>query len=446
MIHTIHQLVWGPWLLLMILGVGILFTVKSGFFQLTGWKMWWKETVGSLGSEKKDVDNPHSVTQFQSACTALAATVGTGNIVGVATALCAGGPGALLWMWISAGIGMMTAYAEVVLGIRYRRRKKDGSWISGPMVYLEKGLGFYGAAVLYSFFAVLASFGMGSMVQSNSIAETLEFSFSFYPIATGAVLTLLILLVIRGGLGRIAKVTERLVPVSAGIYTIISLIVIMSYYDRLPSVLLMILESAWKPSSALSGAAGYGISVAVRYGVSRGVFSNEAGLGSLAVIHGAVEETTPEKQGMWAMFEVFFDTMISCSLTAFVILCVMGSGAGTCGLDGAALTAHCFSERLGLGGEYLVSLSMLSFAFATIIAWYYLGRQNLAYLASRTGINARTAEMVYMFLYLNAVFIGCIARLETVWELSDIWNGLMAVPNVAALFLLRKQIHFPKKH
>lgn len=446
MIHTIHQLVWGPWLLFLILGTGILFTVKSGFFQITGWNTWWKETVGSLGHEKKDVNNPHSVTQFQSACTALAATVGTGNIVGVATALCAGGPGALLWMWISAGIGMMTAYAEAVLGIRYRRRKKDGGWISGPMVYLEKGLGFYGAAVLYSFFAVLTSFGMGSMVQSNSIAETLEFSFSFNPVATGAVLTAMILLVIRGGLGRIAKVTERLVPVSAGIYTIISLIVIFSYYDRLPSVLLMILNSAWKPSSALSGAAGYGIGVAVRYGVSRGVFSNEAGLGSLAVIHGAVEETTPEKQGMWAMFEVFFDTMISCSLTAFVILCVAGDGAGTSGLDGAALTAYCFSERLGQGGEYLVSLSMLSFAFATIIAWYYLGRQNLFYLASRTGLNVGMAERVYMFLYLNAVFIGCMARLETVWELSDIWNGLMAVPNIAGLLLLRKQVCFPKRH
>ena len=259
-------------------------------------------------------------------------------------------------------------------------------------------------------------------------------------------LTILILLVIRGGLGRIAKVTERLVPVSAGIYTVISLIVIFSYYDRLPSVLFMILEGAWKPASALSGAAGYGISVAIRYGVSRGVFSNEAGLGSLAVIHGAVEETTPEKQGMWAMFEVFFDTMISCSLTAFVILCVMGEGAGTSGLDGAALTAYCFSERLGQGGEYLVSLSMLSFAFATIIAWYFLGKQNLSYLASRTGINCRAAETIYMVLYLNAVFIGCIARLETVWELSDIWNGLMAVPNVAALILLRKQVYFPKKH
>lgn len=446
MIHSIHQLVWGPWLLLLILGIGVFFTVKSCFFQFTGWKIWWRETVGSLGNEKKDVSNPHSVTQFQSACTALAATVGTGNIVGVATALCAGGPGALLWMWISAGIGMMTAYAETVLGIRYRMKRKDGAWISGPMVYLERGLGFYGPAVLYSFFAVMSSLGMGSMVQSNSIAETLRYSFSVGPVLTGIVLTAVILLVVRGGLGRIAKVTERLVPFSAGIYMAVCLIVIFSYYDRIPAVLSMIINSAWRPSSALSGAAGYGFSLAVRYGVSRGVFSNEAGLGSLAVIHAAVEDTTPEKQGMWAMFEVFFDTVISCSLTAFVILCVTGEGAGSLGLDGAALTAYCFSRRLGEWGEYLVSLSMLSFAFATIIAWYYLGRQNLNYLASRTGINGNAAGTIYMILYLNAVFIGCVGSLETVWELSDIWNGLMAVPNVVALFLLRKQITFPKRH
>ena len=445
MVHSVHQFIWGPWLLLLILGIGAFFTVKSNFFQILGWKTWWTETVGSLKPEEKDSAHPHSVTQFQSACTALAATVGTGNIVGVATALCAGGPGALFWMWISAGIGMMTAYAETVLGILYRMKRGDGSWLGGPMVYLEKGLGMYGTAVLYSFFAVLASLGMGSMVQSNSIAETLDFSFSVSPLLTGIVLTILILFVIRGGLGRIAKVAERLVPVSAGIYMAAALIVIISYYERIPSVLSMIAENAFRPASAAAGAAGYGFSLALRYGVSRGVFSNEAGLGSLAVIHGAVENTTPEKQGMWAMFEVFFDTIISCTLTALVILCVTGESADALGLDGAALTAHCFSEKLGEGGELLVSLAMLSFAFATIIAWYFLGKQNLSYLASRTGVRVRTAEAVYMVVYLNAVFIGCIARLETVWELSDIWNGLMAVPNVIALILLRKKITFPGK-
>ena len=246
-------------------------------------------------------------------------------------------------------------------------------------------------------------------------------------------------------------VSERLVPISAGIYMLFSMVVIMSCYDQIPAIFASIFHDALKPGAAVSGAAGYGISKSLQYGMSRGVFSNEAGLGSMAVLHGAAEETTPEQQGMWAMFEVFFDTILICTMTALVILCMTGGDAAGSGYDGAALTAYCFSKRLGGLGEYLVSAAMMLFAFATIIAWYYLGRQASGYLAERLKEHGHFLLLsrilrgkAYTFLYLGAVFLGCVARLETVWELSDIWNGLMALPNIAALIFLMKEVTFPK--
>lgn len=449
MIHQIHEWVWGPWLLLLFLGIGIIFTVKSGFFQIRRLPYWWKQTIGSIREEEAVEEG--GVTKFQTACTALAATIGTGNIVGVATALTAGGPGAIFWMWISALIGMMTGYAETMLGIRYRYRDKKGKWVCGPMVYIERGLHMPWLAMIYSFFCIMVSLGMGSMVQSNSIAETLEYSFGTRPEMIGVLLTGIVALVVFGGIERIASVSEHLVPISAGIYILFSLIIIMSCYDQMPAIFTAIWKDAFRPAAAVSGAAGYGISRSLQYGMARGVFSNEAGLGSMAVLHGAAEDTTPEQQGMWAMFEVFFDTILICTMTALVILCMTGGDAAGSGYDGAALTAYCFSKRLGSLGEYLVSLAMMLFAFATIIAWFYLGRQAAGYLAERLKeqgkwyvIQRILRGKVYTFLYLTAVFSGCIAKLETVWELSDVWNGLMALPNIAALIFLMKEVTFPE--
>ncbi|WP_077609859.1 alanine/glycine:cation symporter family protein [Clostridium sp. Marseille-P2415] len=449
MIHSIHELVWGPWLLVLFLGIGIIYTVKSGFFQVRKLPYWWKQTIGSIHEDAEE--DKGEVTKFQTACTALAATIGTGNIVGVATALTAGGPGAIFWMWVSAVIGMMTGYAETMLGIRYRYRDKNGAWICGPMVYLEHGLKLPGLGMLYSFFCIMVSLGMGSMVQSNSIAETLEYTFGLPSVPIGVLLTGIVFLVVLGGIGRIAFVSERLIPLSAGIYMLFSMVVIMSCYDRIPYIFQCIFQDAFRPVSVFSGAAGYGISRSLQYGVSRGVFSHEAGLGSMAVLHGAAEDTTPEKQGMWAMFEVFFDTILICTMTAFVILCMTEGDAAGSGYDGAALTAYCFSRRLGALGQFVVSGAMLVFAFATIIAWYYLGRQAAVYLAE--SLKKRNAlsllqrilrGKVYTFLYLGAVFLGCLAKLETVWELSDIWNGLMAIPNITALIFLMKEVTFPE--
>ena len=388
MIHRIHELVWGPWLLALFLGIGIAYTIKSGFFQIRKLSFWWNQTIGSIREEDREKD---SVTKFQTACTALAATIGTGNIVGVATALTAGGPGAIVWMWISAAIGMMTGYAETMLGIRYRYRDENGAWICGPMVYLERGAGLPWLGMAYSFLCIMVSLGMGSMVQSNSIAQTLEYTFRTSAVPVGLFLTGAVFLVIAGGIGRIAFVSERLIPLSSGIYMLFSLVVIMSCYDRIPHIFQCIFQDAFRPAAAFSGTAGYGISRSLQYGVARGVFSNEAGLGSMAVLHGAAEDTTPHKQGMWAMFEVFFDTILICTMTAFVILCMTDGNAAGPGYDGAALTAYCFSERLGGLGEYVVSGAMLVFAFATIIAWYYLGRQAAVYLAE----NLKKRKVLY---------------------------------------------------
>lgn len=453
--QTLHFIIWGPWTMVLFLGTGLWFTVKSGGFQVRKIRYWWKMTGGSLLAEAAGNGKDRAgevqegaerrVTQFQSACTALAATIGTGNIVGVATALTAGGPGALFWMWISALIGMATAYAETSLGQQYRYRQTDGHWMCGPMVYMERGVGCRFLGTLYAFFAVLASLGMGSMVQSNSMSGTLEFGVGIPPFVSGIMVTVLVGIVIVGGIGRISMVAERLMPVSAGIYVAFSLIVILSCWQTLPFVCASVFAGAFTPSAAGGGVAGFLLSRSVRYGMSRGVFSNEAGLGSLAVLHGAAEDTTPAQQGMWAMFEVFFDTIIVCTLTALVILCVQSRiGVLPVGSDGAGLTAYCFSRQLGALGELLVSGAMVVFAFATIIAWYYLGKQTACYLAERVFGAGKVDMRIYTALYLAAVFAGCVCRLDVVWLISDLWNGLMAYPNLLSLWILSRQVHFPE--
>lgn len=433
------------------LGVGIFFSVKSHFFQLRGFSYWWRQTVGSLGKkdegQQKARGGGKGISQFQSVCTALAATVGTGNIAGVATALTAGGPGALFWMWVSAFIGMITAYVETMLGLRYRYRGEDGHYMCGPYVYMERGLGIKWLGVLYGLLCLMSSLGMGSMVQSNSAVGTMAFSWHIPPLIGGAALTLLIWMVICGGIGRIGNVAEKLMPAASGIYIVFSLVVILSCAERLPQALAAVISGAFTPSAAVGGAAGYGISRSLRYGMARGVFSNEAGLGTLAVLHGAAEDTTPQKQGMWAMFEVFFDTVVLCTLTALVILCMTGAAPESVPYEGAALASWCFEGRLGAAGEFLVSASMVVFAFATMIAWFYLGKQAASYVAGALGLRAgrrqKFVEKIYPMLYAAAVFAGSVGRLDVVWTLSDIWNGLMAFPNLAALLFLSGQVMMP---
>ncbi len=511
MIHWLHNLVWGPALIGLLLAAGICYTWKSGFFQIRGFRVWWRATAGSLwgkwadagndaeGAEKSEArsgaanqESRAALTKFQTACTALAATIGTGNIAGVATALIAGGPGAIFWMWVSALLGMMTAYAEVSLGIRFRRRQPDGSWLGGPCAYLSEGLRMPRLALVYGILCLCASLGMGSMVQSNAVSQTFSASLGIPPLVSAVTVTALVLGIVLGGTKRIAKVTAWMIPLAAAVYIAGCAAVLAVCRAQIPQILGEIFRCALTPRAALGGAGGYGVIRALRrrtgngsggafsafrYGVARGVFSNEAGLGTLAGLHGAAGDTTPREQGMWAMFEVFFDTLVICTMTALVILCVVGGGEGLrgCRWDGAALAGRCFGRILGPAGEYLVSAAMAVFAFSTMIAWYFLGRQTLGAVVSlagrlwesrggrgkrrreaagrqrpdprrETGMNGMAgaagymAESIYLLLYVYAVFLGCVSSLTAVWELSDVFNGLMAFPNLLALFLLRRDV------
>lgn len=441
MLQKFHEIVWGPGTLLLFLSVGVLFSIRIRLFQIFGFARWWRTTAGSILKENR-AGEKGTISSFQSACTALAATIGTGNITGVATALLAGGPGAVFWMWISAFLGMATAYAETELGIHYRRRNSNGDWLSGPMLYLERGLHSRKAGILYAVFCLAASFGMGSMVQANAISETLEFSFSFPPIWVGTAMAIMAALILAGGARRIAGAAEKMVPLSAGIYIAASLFLIFCFRRNLPTAFGLIFKDAFSLRSAAGGVAGYGISSCMRYGIARGVFSNEAGLGSLAVLNGGVDDNMPGVQGQWAIFEVFVDTIVCCTMTALVILCVVGGDPRTVTDNGAALTGACFAKGLGILGGHLVSICIVMFAFATIIAWYYMGKQSVTYLGEALGCDL---EFFYLAIYLIAVFIGSLGPMEQVWTVSDLFNGLMAVPNLIALVLLARQVEQPER-
>lgn len=455
MIHWLHEQVWGPVLLTALLAAGACFTLRSRCFQLRGLPVWWKATAGSLQKREGEegAAGPHSVTRLQSACTALAATIGTGNIAGVATALAAGGPGAIFWMWVSAFFGMAAAYAETSLALGCRYRSRQGRWICGPVVYLSRQLGMPALGILYGGLCLLASLGMGSMVQANAIAQTLRHSAGIPPEAAALTVSALVFATVSGGAARIGKAAERLIPVSAGLYMAFSLTVLVLCRREILPALGEIFVYAWKPEAAAGGAGGYGLALAFRYGLARGVFSNEAGLGTLAGLHGAAQRTTPEEQGMWAMFEVFFDTVVLCTLTALVILCAAGGARGLAASpwDGAVLASECFRQVLGAPGAGLMSAAMVLFAFATMIAWHFLGRQTLEAVweqlplpaRRRTRLRRRTGTL-YLWLFAAAVFAGSLGSLQEVWELSDVFNGLMAFPNLFALFLLRGQVVFPE--
>lgn len=440
MLEVLHKAVWGPWLMGFFLAAGLLYTIRSRFFQFWGFAVWWKATAGSVFAK---TCRQARREQQKTACTALAATVGTGNIVGVATAIIAGGPGALFWMWVSAAMGMMTAYAEVYLGVSSRLPGRSGAWLCGPFVYLERLAGKRGLALLYALLCVMASLGMGSMVQANSLAETAAYSFCLPPVWTAVVLVLMTAVIIRGGQKRIGEAAAGLVPVSAGIYLLFSGIVLFFCRDFLMESIREIFREAFCVRSGAGAAAGWGMGKAVRYGMARGVFSNEAGLGSMAVLHGEAPGQDASLQGMWAMFEVFFDTIVVCTVTGLVILCGRKAASGAPS-SGAALASWCFSRVLGRFGGYVISLSLMLFAFATIIAWYYLGSQAAEYLLEKTGGRPKAVLGIYRVLYLASVCAGCLIPMGSAWLFSDIVNGLMALPNLTALFLLSYQVSFPR--
>lgn len=425
----INSFVWGPVMLSLLVGTGIYLTVRTGFFQVTKVKLWMKGTFGLLGSKEKSDAN---ITPFQAVTTALAATVGTGNIAGIATAIVSGGPGAVFWMWFSAFFGMMIKYAEVVLAIKFRETNADGVHYGGPMYYITKGIGGNFSkllAILFALFATLASFGIGNMTQSNSIAEALKENFGLNPIVTGIVLTVVVALVIIGGIKRIATVTEKLVPFMAVLYFVSAVIVLVINFSAIPEAFNVIFANAFSMKSVGGGVMGYVIARGMRYGIARGVFSNEAGLGSAPIAHAASNCKNPVQQGLWGIFEVFVDTIIICTLTALVVLT---SGIYEGGLNGAALTSAAFTNSLGSVGGILLSVSLIAFAFSTIIGWSYYGERSLGFLTNNNQIIIK----LYKLIFSLSILLGATLELNLVWGISDTLNGLMAIPNLIGVLML----------
>ncbi len=440
----LRGLIWGAPMLLLLLGTGLYFTVKTGVFQVRCCTLWLRKTLFSCftGAARR---TSGGVSPFAAMCTALAATVGTGNIAGVATALTIGGPGAMLWLWVSAFVGMMTAFAENTLGMLYRERGADGSWHGGPMLYLKNGLHSPFLAGVFALFCVLASFGIGNMSQCNSIAQGLSGSFGVPSGFTGAVTAILLGAVLLGGLKRLSRVTETLVPFMALFYMGGAAAVLWVHRAALPQAFAQICSMAFDTRAGTGGALGYGMMQAVRAGVSRGVFSNEAGLGSSVMVHTAADAKEPCEQGMWAVFEVFFDTIVMCSVTALVILTsgiydpsryALASGTPLLAqlTTGAQLTAQAFSTVFGRLGGGFVAVSLALFAFSTLLGWSYYGQRAAAYLFGERAVP------VYKLLFVLVAAAGCRMRLEPVWVLSDTFNGLMALPNLAGVLALRRHV------
>ena len=449
LVKKLNDVAWGPWMLLLLVGTGIYLSVRVGFIQFSKFGYVMKNTIGNVFSKQKA--GKGEVTPFQAVTTALAATVGTGNIAGVTGAIAVGGPGAVFWMWISALFGMVTKYAEVVLAIRYRERNDHGDWVGGPMYYIKNGLGkgWRWLAVAFSLLGALAAFGIGNMTQVNTIASSINSAIDAFggntaanavvlfgqtvplsSIVIGAIIAGIVALVLIGGIKRIGAVAEKLVPVMAAVFIICGLCVIGSNLDSVGKVFGMIFKGAFNAEAALGGAFGITIMTTIQKGVGRGVFSNEAGLGSAPMAHAASSESDPVKQGLYGIFEVFMDTIVICTLTALTVLCgvesgvpiVWGQSAGT-ELVGAAF-ATVFGNRIG---ALIVAVAISLFALTTILSWALYGSRCCEYLLGTKSVKP------YRFVFIAVILVGATLKLELVWNIADTLNGFMAVPNLIAL-------------
>ncbi|WP_257350861.1 alanine/glycine:cation symporter family protein [Pseudalkalibacillus decolorationis] len=411
----ISSWVWGPWLLILLVGTGIYLTIRLGFLQFSLLPY----SLKLAFSKNQDKKSEGDISHFQALMTALAATIGTGNIAGVATAVFIGGPGAVLWMWLSALFGMATKYAEAILAVKYRVKNKDGEMSGGPMYYLDKGLKAKWLGVLFAFFGAFAAFGIGNMVQSNSVALAVE-TFGVPTWITGLVLMVLTGLVILGGIKSIGRVTAYLVPFMAAFYVIGGLIILIMNIELVPSAVGLIFSDAFTGDAVAGGAIG----TVIRYGVARGVFSNEAGLGSAPIAAAAAKTDYPARQALVSMTQVFIDTIVVCSITGITL--VMG-GMYDGDLNGAALTTETFESFLGTPGALIVTVGLILFAYSTVLGWSYYGEKCFSYLFGDNSVK------YYRLLFVIAVFVGTTVSLGTVWKLADIFNGLMAVPNLIGL-------------
>jgi alanine or glycine:cation symporter, AGCS family len=426
-LNTLSGIIWGEFLLIPLLAiVGIYLTL--GLYAMP----WRKVPLAfqTLWQGRKETSHIEGdITPFQALMTALSATVGTGNIAGVATAIFFGGPGAIFWMWVIALFGMATKFAEAVLAVSYRETDSLGNYVGGPMYYIRNGLGdnWRWMAACFAFFAMFAAFGIGNMVQSNSVADVISANFNIPTWITGVVMATLAAIVIIGGVKRIAHVAAKLVPFMAFVYILAALIIVIINVEKLPDAFSLIIKSAFTGTAASGGFLGATIWMAIRFGFARGIFSNEAGLGSAPIAHAAAQTNDPVKQGMIAMLGTFIDTIIICSLTAFVIIL---TGTWQTGLEGASMTSKAFEIGLFGFGNHVVSIGLILFAFTTILGWSYYGERSAVYLFGTKIIKP------YRLLWIVAIFIGAVVKLQLVWTFADVFNGLMALPNLIALLLL----------
>ncbi len=421
-LNSISAFVWGPPMLILLVGTGVYLTflLKGLQFRKLLHSLWL-----ALIKRKDDGDNPGDISHFQALMTALAATVGTGNIAGVATAIAVGGPGALFWMWITGLFGMATKYAEAVLAVKYREVDKNGEMSGGPMYYISKGLNMKWLGIIFAVFASIAAFGIGNMVQSNSVADAVQHSFNIPMWVTGIVLTIATGLVILGGIKSIGRVTEILVPVMIVFYMLAALVVVVIHFNHIPSVFAMVLREAFTGTAASGGFAGATVMMGIRMGVARGVFSNESGLGSAPIAAAAAQTKHPVTQALVSMTQTFIDTIVVCSFTGFAILV---SDVFTTGSTGAPLTSMAFTTAMpGEWGGIIVSLGIIFFAYSTILGWSYYGEKSLEFLLGAKAVKP------YRVLFVLVVFLGTVARLDIVWAFADIMNALMALPNLIAL-------------
>ena len=423
--EMVNSFVWGPVMIVLLIGTGLFFTVRSRGLQFRRFGYVMKTKIGTLftgGAGKGIADG--AVSPFQALTTALAGTIGTGNIVGVATAITAGGPGAIFWMWVSALLGMMTKYSEIVLSVHFRQKNSTGEWKGGPMYYIEKGLHLKWLAVLFGVFAFITTFGTGNLTQINAIATSMQTTFHVPPFATGLVVAALIGFVIIGGIKRIGRITEKVVPLMSLFYVVGAAVVLFINREAILPCFSSIFHAAFTPSAAIGGFLGAGVMKAIQMGMARGIFSNEAGLGTAPIAHAAADTEQPVEQGLWGIFEVFMDTILVCTCTALIILT---SGLWTSGIDGANLTMAAFTQAMPTAGNLIITVALFFFALSTMLGWSYYGEKCFEYLFSEKWV------MVYRVAFILVTVLGSLIELKVVWAVSDTLNGLMAIPNLIGL-------------
>ena len=429
LVLKVNDVLTGSVLIIALVGIGLLFTFKLGFIQIRGFKDGWNRTFGGLFSKKGDAGKD-GMSSFQALATAIAAQVGTGNIAGAATAIAVGGPGAIFWMWVSAFLGMSTIFAEAVMAQKFKQVSDDGTVTGGPVYYIRAAFKGTFGKVLAAIFAVLIIFALGFMgnaVQSNSIAASWNTAFGIPKIAMGIFVAVVSLFVFTGGMKRIAKVTELIVPIMAAFYILGSLIVIFANVTAIPAAFHDIIIGAFKPAAVAGGAMGATLKLAVQKGVARGLFSNEAGMGSTPHAHAVAKVNHPVEQGFVAMIGVFIDTFVILNLTALVIIT---TGSRTSGFTGAELSQYAFSTLYGKFGEIFIAICMLFFAFSTIIGWYFFGEANIRYLFGAKAVK------IYSIIVCICVVLGSLQEVELVWNMADCFNSLMVIPNAIALIAL----------